>query len=47
MIQTCPHCNAPLTILNSLDLKQCIDYKGHKFSNRLKEGQKPLVQASR
>ena len=47
MIQHCPKCGAPLTILNSIGVKQCIDHELHTFDNKLKPHQQPLVKATR
>ena len=46
-IQVCATCGGPLTILNSHDKKQCVDHPEHDIHNPLKEGQQPLVKASR
>lgn len=44
----CPHCQAPLISLRSQNIKICADHPlKHVFDNKLKEGQRPLVMATR
>jgi hypothetical protein len=46
-VQRCETCGGPLTVLNSNNIKQCIDHPEHDIYNPLKDGQKPLIKATR